>query len=286
MWGPGVFGNLAHVSPYRALFLGVLFLVLGLALSLLLRPAPPSLADRLRAGGEVRLPPGTYRLEGALELGRGLRLLGAGRGRTRLVLAPGAYLQTPIGAGAVALLQGLTLEREGEEREAPPLLVVPAASRLELAEALLRGNLGGGLLFVRGEARVRGSLLEGGPMGVPTVVALAEGGLAVLEEVTLRYGIHSALAIASGARAELKGGQVGPTGHNGVLVQAGGSLLAEGVRFLGNPNAAVAILGKAEVVLRHNRAEGGRYALVLGPGAQPLLEGNQWQTRAVVARVE
>lgn len=273
------------VSLYRTLFLGLLVLALGLALSLLLRPAPPPLADRLRAGGEVRLPPGTYRLEGSLELGRGLRLLGAGRERTRLVLAPGAYLQAPLGAGATALLRDLTLEREGEDREAPPLLVVPQASRLELAHVVLRGNLGEGLLFVRGEARVQGSLLEGGPRGVPTVVALAPGGRAVLEDTALRHGIQSALAVAQGARAELRGGEVGPTGHNGVLVQAGGALLAQGVYFRDNPNAAVAVLGKAEVVLKGNRAEGGRFALVLGPGAEPLLEANQWKTRAAVARV-
>lgn len=272
------------MSPYRALLVGSTLLLLAFALTLALRPSPPSLAERLRAGGEVSLPPGTYRLEAPLELGRGLRLLGAGRERTRLVLAPGLHLQAPL--GGEVLLRGLTLEREGEVREAPPLLEVPATSRLVLEDAALRGNLGMGLLLVRGEAVLRDSLLEGGPKGVAVALSLGEGGRASLEGTVLRNAIQAALVLTGGSRAEVRGGEIGPTGHNGILVQPGGRVRAEGVRFLGNPYAAVAILGEGEVVLKGNRAEGGRYALVLGPGAKPLLEGNEWATRAIAARVE
>lgn len=276
------------MRAYRAVLVWVFLLGVALAFTLLTRPGPPPLAQRLAQGGEVRLGAGTFRVERPLELGPGLRLVGAGPDRTRLVLAPGAFLALPLGVGRGVRLEEVALEREGnaEAAEEPPVLQVPATSRLEARALVLKGEgRGTSLLWVRGEASLKGCRLEGGPRGVRVALVLAEESRVALEECLVRNAIQAGVVVPGKAHLDLRGGQVGPTGHNGVLVYPGGSLRAEGVLFTGNPFAAVAVMGEAEVYLRGNRAEEGRYALAVAPGAKPLMEDNQWKTRAVVARV-
>ena len=268
----------------RVVLAWALFLALGVGVVLWSRPTPPPLEERLAQGGEVRLGRGVFRLGRSLELGAGLRLLGAGPQATRLVLADGVTLGIPLGRGVQ--LEGLGLEGEGG-MDAGALLRVPPTSQL-VGKGLEVRSLGGRplLLEVGGVAQLAHCLLDGGDRGVRVGVAVGKGGRVLLEDCTLRAAIQAGLVVAPQAQAELRGGQVGPNGHNGVLVASGGSLRAEGVYFRDNPFAAVTVLGESRVELRANRAEGGRYALALALGARPLLEDNQWGTRAVVARIE
>lgn len=256
-------------------------LALGLALYPRLRPpSPEALAARLAQGGRVVLPRGEAVLP-SLDLVRDV-VLAAPPGGSRLRLE-GPLVVFP---GVRARLEGVALEA------APgfggPLVRVAPGGGLGLEGAELRCEGCQAVAVVGGEVEARRTLLDGGARGAQAVLVLGEKARARLEEVRLRAGVQACLLLQGRAEAQVLGGEVGPSGHAGILVLGAGRYRLEGVAFRDNPTAAVVVLGEgAEGRLEGVRVEGGRYALYLGEKAPaPVLgAGNVFHARKVVERL-
>jgi hypothetical protein len=254
-----------------------------LALALLLyprlfspSPSPEALRARLLQGGKVGLPPRAYTMEGG-EVVRNLELRGEGarlRLRSPLVVYPGVALR----------LWGVGLEGEG----LPFLLRLAPGARLEAEGVEARCEGCRAVVVAEGQVEAVRTLLDGGARGAQVVLSLGDGARARLEEARLRGGIQACLLLQGKAEAEVLGGEVGPSGHAGVLVLGAGRYRLQGVAFRDNPTAALVVLGEgAEGRLEGVRVEGGRYALYLGEKAPaPVLgAGNVFRSRQVVGRL-
>jgi len=263
-----------------AFALAVLF-ALGIGLYPRFRPpSPEALAARVAQGGRVVLPPGETLLP-PVDLVREVELLAPPKGARLRLGGP-----LTVFPGVRARLERVVLEA------APgfpgPLVRVAPGGRLLLEGVEARCEGCRAVVEAEGQVEAVRTLLDGGARGAQVVLSLGDGARARLEEARLRAGIQACLLLQGKAEAEVLGGEVGPSGHAGVLVLGAGRYRLQGVAFRDNPTAALVVLGEgAEGRLEGVRVEGGRYALYLGEKAPaPVLgAGNVFRSRQVVGRL-
>ncbi len=263
-------------------------------------------AARARPGDALRLAAGEHR--GALGRLSGVRVEGAGAGRTVLAVPEGA--DGVVATGEVTL-RGLSL-RAGPGRCALKVLGGAArladvslsggacgafvdAGRLEGADVTLDG--GYGLLVAGGEVALDG----GSARGESAAVGVTGGTVALRRFATVGPAREGALSVSRGA-ATLEGVVIRAPGPAGITVSAGGrvegvavtvagavesqgvlgdcaqvlrgTLRLEGATLLGCAGAAVEASG-GTVALAGVDAQGGAAGcLVLVNGASAALEGN------------
>ncbi|WP_242344388.1 hypothetical protein [Anaeromyxobacter terrae] len=264
---------------------------------------------RARPGDVVRLAEGEYR--GGIELPAGVRLEGAGAGRTRVVAPEGQDALTASRTSGAAEVAALSLEAA-----APRCAVRISAGTLRARDLRAAGGgcgarvSGGalegtdlaldgdvGLLVDGGEAELRGGHLHGTLAGVTvhggtaTLRHLAingpsreagltvAGGAARLEGVVIRWPGPAGIAVARGGRVEgtavVVAGVSEEEGIPGACVQVRrGSLALSASTLLRCGGAAVEASG-GEVRLSSVDAAGGAAGgIVLLDGATAVLDGN------------
>lgn len=260
--------------------------------------APPTIdgADALvaaaAAGGTFRLPAGTLRLDGTLDVARDLELVGAGPFETRVQLgAAGAGAR--VSGGATFSIRGLVLEYVGaggdllrvdEGRVAMHECALENARWATSEEPERRFGVGSGLVL-RGSSTVTiescvfaghelasieatdAARVEADEVGFTTSAAgvFADGSVALaLDGAVFVDHPGNALHLRGEARAVLSGGVfdgsggLGATpdeGFDGVRVGERARAEFDGVTWLDHPRFALSLWGEAQVDVR-----GGRFA--------------------------
>jgi hypothetical protein len=186
---------------------------------------------RARSGDVVRLGAGEHR--GPLLPPAGVRVEGAGPGRTRVVAGPGTDAATPAGD---AVLADITLVAA-----APRCSLVVAAGRVRLERVALEGGgygarvaggaLAGEEVSAEGEVGVRvdaGALeLDGVRIRASTAGVMVHGGTVSLRRATLDGPFREAGLTASGGATRLEGVVIRAPGPAGLAVA--GDATVEGV---------------------------------------------------------
>lgn len=213
----------------------------------------------LATGSTLTLGAGTYRLDDALVLLRGVTLRGASTGDTVITSgAPDAALLVLTGERVV--VEDLTVRRTG--RRAGSVILGGSAASLQLTGVRLEG------------ARLG---RNGGGAGVIMTAAKDEtttGGTTLeVTDSSLVDNEGAGIALTGGHRASVVSSDFRGNGQCGVcfLGASGGAVRRS--TFTGN-GSGVAVAGTADPVVQGNDVRGGRVGMQATGDAAPVLSGN------------
>jgi hypothetical protein len=245
-----------------------------------------SLAAALTAGGDVRLPAGTFTLGSDVVPNGDLRLIGAGVDATTLRMP--AIDVSGISAEATNLtIQGLTIVVDGPGRgTAGPFgeAIASFGGELILRDLAIVNRAEHGDVDVSGVTLVSGTLSGDGLRieGFPLAGIYLEGGVANLRDVTLarnRNGIQ-AQGFDEQPYAELRDVTLSDNELAGIAVFDDASALVSGGRIAGNGSEATYVGGTGSLTLENLTVENHASYGVFADGGRAVLRnvtlrGNQ-----------
>jgi hypothetical protein len=204
-----------------------------------LRDVLPQLAP----GSTVRLSAGDHRLRDTVVLLQGVRLVGAGRGRTTLTTSAADVGILAISQDRVDL-RDLTLRHVGDE--AASLLLGGSSSSLVLDRVVVSGGSG-----ATGDRRGGNAQAAGGSGVLMAAGQRADGGRATTLQVTDSLFRDNEAA--------------------GILLSGGHVASVIGSSFTGNGQCGICFVGDSSGAVRDSRFQGGVTGMIAADRAAPLL---------------
>jgi parallel beta-helix repeat protein len=237
-------------------------------------PSLEAAIEAVYAGSTILLDPGTYRLEGPLEINKALTLTGAGMDQTFVVGEAGEYVVHFVGSGTF-FAEGITFRYDGT---AWADVVVIEDGEVDFYRCRFTGGVwsdedrrGTGLVF-RGSAtgRVRESQAEGNELHGFEIRDQAQP---TLEENVCKDNEVDGILYTDDAGGVARGNECSGSDFGIVLVDRARPTLEENV-CTDNERAGIAYFGDAGGTTRQNECTGNKWGISVADQAQPTLEEN------------